>query len=157
MIECHNNIVAENDYAIIVGDLTLMREGNEEETSNIINSLNGKKILIRGNHDKFSDQFYLNNGFLAVLSYLLIDKYFFCHYPCYKSQWTNLTETRCMNVLNKTKCTDIIHGHCHNKDPNLWKSDGYSRTNVCVDYTPNMFNPIQLTDPTIVDYITAKY
>ena len=50
------------------------------------------------------------------------------------------------------KCTHIIHGHIHDKDPGLWESDGYTRLNTSVDFKPNNYYPIELNDSTLYDY-----
>jgi len=155
MIQMHNEVVQENDYVLIVGDLTLSK--NENDVKEIINSLNGKKILIRGNHDVLKDSFYLDNGFLDVKEFLIVNDTFICHYPCYVSQWNRKREPWLINQLKKnSECNRIIHGHIHNKDPGLWEPDGYSRTNVCVDYTPNEFKPLEMSQE-ITDYIIEKY
>ena len=45
-----NNTIKENDAVIILGDFSL---GNTKDTMEILNQLNGHKILIKGNHDLF--------------------------------------------------------------------------------------------------------
>lgn len=77
-----NSRVGENDTVYILGDLT---KGKESDWPGILRSLNGHKILLRGNHDprKFSDE---TLGLLeGVYDYLEISdtgrKVILCHYP----------------------------------------------------------------------------
>ena len=50
MIAKWNAKVRKNDEVIILGDFSY---GNEEETREVLNKLNGKLFLILGNHDRF--------------------------------------------------------------------------------------------------------
>jgi len=142
MIARHNEVISNNDYSILVGDLSASLRDRREHFSELLKLLNGKKILVRGNHDYENDDFYINSGFIAVLETIEIGEYFFSHYPCYESRWTTPKEKEHIKLLKQTKCKKIIHGHIHNKDSNLWVTDGCERTNVCVDYTPDNFYSI---------------
>ena len=70
-IEEMNNVLIENwnktitDYDIVfhLGDVALT---NESEMKEIIPKLKGKKILIRGNHDKKSKEFFRSVGFEII-------------------------------------------------------------------------------------------
>ena len=157
MIERHNQVVTNNDYVLIVGDLSAALRGRYEVLTNIIKSLNGRKILIKGNHDHCDDKFYLDAGFISVVDNLIIGDTFICHYPCFKSKWNKGKEPYHIKILESTDCTKIIHGHVHNKDPSLWEDDGYTRQNVCVDFTANDFYPQELTDPKIKEYLDCQY
>ena len=50
LIDAHNSVVKKGDNIIICGDFSY---GKREETFEIINRLNGNKIFLRGNHDKW--------------------------------------------------------------------------------------------------------
>ena len=63
MIKNWNSIVTPNDVVIHLGDVGL---GNVSDLKWIVPSLNGHKILIKGNHDDKSDQFYKDCGFEDV-------------------------------------------------------------------------------------------
>lgn len=154
IVNNYNQIVTDEDVVIFVGDLAHGRNCNEQMLSDIINSMKGKKILVKGNHDTFSDSFY-RTLFVDVKEYIEIGKYFISHYPCYKSKWM-LTETekKHTEIIDTDKCSVVIHGHIHNKNPNLWAPDGIYRINVSVDYVLNEFKPVELKDPVIVDYFS---
>ncbi len=69
MIKNWNSIVNPNDIVIHLGDVGL---GNESQLKEIIPQLNGVKILIRGNHDRKSDSFFLDCGFAKIYRTLMI-------------------------------------------------------------------------------------
>ena len=152
IVNNYNEIVTDNDIVLFVGDLAHGRHYNKRILSKIIKSMKGKKILIKGNHDTFSDTYY-RTLFIDVKEYIEIGKYFISHYPCYESKWM-LTETEKTHqkIINRDNCEVVIHGHIHNKNPNLWEPDGIHRINVSVDYSPNEFKPIHLDDSIIVEY-----
>lgn len=70
-----------------LGDFGL---GNKEYISNIIRQLNGRKILIMGNHDNWSEQFYREAGFHTVSKYPIVyeDFYLMSHVPLQLSETT---------------------------------------------------------------------
>ena len=55
-----NSVVSEDDIVIHLGDFGMC---NKETATEILTRLNGKKILIKGNHDNHSDQWFLDAGF----------------------------------------------------------------------------------------------
>ena len=62
MIKEWNSIVKQDDVIYVLGDFALMM--SREQIKEIINLLNGYKILIMGNHDKKRSRgFWLNVGF----------------------------------------------------------------------------------------------
>jgi len=146
MLERHNDIVKPEDFCLIVGDLSAGLRGRYDHFAQLIPHLNGRKILVRGNHDHCKDQFYLDAGFIDVVEYLVIGDYFINHYPCYKSKWNKGKEPGFIKILKESGCSKIIHGHCHNKDPDTWVPDGYKRQNVSVDFEPNQYYPQPMPD-----------
>ena len=52
MVENQNKKVSKNDEIYILGDFAF---GNQEYIKNLLYSLNGKKYMIRGNHDRHVD------------------------------------------------------------------------------------------------------
>lgn len=69
MIKNWNSVVSNDDKVFHLGDVGL---GGREKTEAIIKSLKGRKVLIRGNHDNFTDSAYLNMGFEEVYKYPII-------------------------------------------------------------------------------------
>lgn len=82
LIKNWNSIVQPRDTVIHLGDVGL---GNVSDLKWIIPSLNGTKILIKGNHDSKSRQFFLDCGFQMVCNTYMIEHngktIFFSHRP----------------------------------------------------------------------------
>ena len=91
-----NEIVAENDTVIHLGDISF-----KEDWVKKLGSWRGKKILIRGNHDKMSPQIYIDCGFTAIVEELVMDInnliILFSHRPKFNHD-----------------CDINFHGHQHN-------------------------------------------
>lgn len=156
MVERHNEIVQNEDIVLMVGDLSAGLNGRQSMLKQLLQVLKGRKILIRGNHDHEPDSFYFEAGFIDVVPFIDVGEYFICHYPCYESQWTSPKEHAMLKFLDRTKHKTVIHGHIHNKDPNLWPSDGIHRINMSVDYAPNNYYPQEINFPEILEYL-KKY
>jgi len=121
-----NCVVGENDLVIHVGDFVFGHNRYEDYSAQeIMERLNGDKILIKGNHDRMSLSKYRNMGFKEVhkKSYE-IDNFIFTHRP-----------------VPAALCTydqQNIHGHVHNNwGPNI-RTDMYHLNVSCevTDYTP---------------------
>lgn len=88
--------VTETDTVIHLGDVSF-----DENRIKQLGSWNGKKILVRGNHDKKPCDFYMNCGFTAVVEELVMDLnnvlILFSHRPHFGHD-----------------CDINIHGHQHN-------------------------------------------
>ena len=80
MIKNWNETVSNNDIVIHLGDFGL---SNKEYIASIIKRLNGKKILIMGNHDNWSEQFYREAGFHTVSRFPIVydNRYVCSHAP----------------------------------------------------------------------------
>ena len=63
IIENWNNIVTDFDTVFHLGDVGLT---NEKDMKEIIPKLKGKKVLIKGNHDKKSEKFFREAGFRFI-------------------------------------------------------------------------------------------
>jgi calcineurin-like phosphoesterase family protein len=112
--------VKDDDLVLIGGDISWAMRLEEVITDlNEIDSLNGKKVIIRGNHDyfdlpfykgeknsKYKPDFYLKSGFdLVVKSIMLDGNILLSHAPC------DLNSEVVMN----------IHGHFHNNPFENWE------------------------------------
>ena len=100
---------------------------------NLLNELNGKKVLILGNHDTFNAREYLKY-FIDVKGVDIIDQCMLSHYPIHRDAIT----------ARKYKCN--IHGHIHDAfvEYQNVKDDLYF--NACVEkinYTPIHFDAIK--------------
>ena len=61
LIELWNSAVSNDDLVYVLGDFTLSRR--MDVIKNLVNSLNGRKILIMGNHDTRKPKHYVECGF----------------------------------------------------------------------------------------------
>ena len=87
LIQNWNETVSNKDTVLHLGDVGL---GNKEYIKEIIGKLNGKKILILGNHDNWSEQFYRDAGFHTVSRFPIVwnDFYLLSHAPLQLSETT---------------------------------------------------------------------
>lgn len=132
MIEAWNSIVGKHDVVLHLGDLTMV---GKEKTKSWTDQLNGKKYLIRGNHDGASDSWYRDVGFetLPAAFQIFRDKYnnyqsvLFTHIPVrdMPSWWFN------------------IHGHLHGGNH---RGSLNSTQHFDVGADPLEFKPIQLSE-----------
>lgn len=109
MIQQWNSRVRRNDEVVCLGDLSI---GNPRGTNKILDQLNGRIFMIRGNHDKFLDKTDVDlSRFEWVKDYAeMYDngrKVVLCHYPivCYNGQFR----------LDKDGNPKVymLHGHIH--------------------------------------------
>lgn len=127
IIKNWNEVVSKDDVVIIVGDFY---SGNRDFLSNLVNSLNGEKILIKGNHDfKFRYRKLINEGKIEVYDKLVL-----------KHEDVNILLSHVAypflapNTIN-------IHGHYHRKLRPI-ELNGKYYYNVCVEH--NDYKPVSL-------------
>lgn len=131
LIKNWNNTIKPTDTVYILGDLTMKMR--VDDANKIISKLNGKKILIRGNHDKQYDE----GVFQEVCDYkeLKCNKQIFIlsHYPF--EEWNHYFR----GAIH-------LHGHQHNhSDYNCkMKLKGLKRYDVGVD--ANMYRPVSIEE-----------
>ncbi len=139
MIQEWNKKVRKRDIVYCLGDFTFNRKVSEMKE--LISKLNGKKVLVMGNHDKKTMSMYYEAGFDEVYKNSIIYKEFFIlsHVPVYLSAD--------MPYIN-------VHGHIHSKE---FKDERY--VNVCVElhnYAPVLFDDIKkslkISDESIKEY-----
>lgn len=112
IIQNHNELVKPDDIVFNLGDFAL---GNSQQAYNILRQLNGRHILIKGNHEKtVIDNSKLRNAFEGIFDYLEItvhepklykEQQIIClfHYPIH--EW---------NVAHHGAW--MLHGHSHGAD-----------------------------------------
>ena len=146
LIKNINSFVSDNDTLYILGDIA--HRLTVEKANELIKKINGKKILIRGNHDKEYDE----TLFEAIYDYLEINidgiPFVLMHYP--------------IRSWNKMKRGSIhLHGHIHSNEAYnyLNREEGLFQYDVGVD--ANDYYPVsekQLIEfykyrrPKIIDY-----
>ena len=87
LIKNWNETVSNNDTVLVLGDVGF---GSKEYIASLIKQLNGKKILIMGNHDNWSEQTYRDMGFHTVSRFPILwnDFYLLSHAPLILSETT---------------------------------------------------------------------
>ena len=124
LIENWNSKVSENDTVYHLGDFALTAT---KKYFNIFDKLNGKKFLIRGNHDKQSRTKLIDRmGFEDVFEKYEYDKdIFFTHKPIEVKKYQ----------LN-------IHGHIHGLfyENSRWKDSNH----ICVSVELTNYEPISM-------------
>lgn len=133
----YNSVVQPNDTVYILGDLAFKIP--VDEADRLISKLNGRKYLVRGNHDKRYDE----SLFEEITDYKEIGEYsehfILMHYPML--EWKR-----------QHRGSIQLHGHMHNVglDYNLeCRANGIRRFDVGVD--ANNFYPVSIT--TIIDFM----
>lgn len=171
IIKRYNSIVNDTDICFFIGDIGL---GKRDELKLIIDSLKGIKILVLGNHDRYSTKFYYDCGFSVVCKNITIpkgkhgDKLFLTHIPArsyYQFFKLCLTYIKTMrkkkrsikqifNRLNRelknyTKLDKhyTICGHVHEK----WKTKD---TNINIGVDQWNFKPVEWNQ--IIDLINKN-
>ena len=122
MIKNWNKVVSNDDLVLHCGDVSFY---NKEKTTEIISQLNGKKVLVKGNHDQRNNQWWLDVGFDEVSNYPFVYKEWFViqHEP--------------PTYMNEATPYFYIYGHVHGTD--MYKT--ITEQTACVsverwDYTP---------------------
>lgn len=112
--------VAEDDVVVVVGDMSAGLKDRRSEYAELLKSMRGKKVLIRGNHDHEPDEFYLEHGFQAVKEHLHIAGVLFFHYPPTDDRAVHRAVSYNVKLANKliTQLSPwaFLHGHDHRVD-----------------------------------------
>lgn len=136
MIDRWNKTIGPDDVILHLGDVVFTGNANKQKTffDSVGPSLNGKKYLILGNHDRKSwKRFYEAAGFTVIKPFMIRYRGFdvsFDHYPT--------------DQIEKGDETIRVHGHIHNNGyQNVHvkrkQMKRYGNINVSVeviDYTP---------------------
>lgn len=127
LVQRWNERVNKEDEVYVLGDF-----GADGQEALFLGQLNGKKFLVKGNHDIRTNQYYRDCGFEEVYDYPVIIKGFWIlsHEPLYVN--TNMPYAN-------------LFGHVHNSP--IFNT--YSNQNYCVSverihYTPISFDEIVL-------------
>ncbi len=134
LVKQWNSRVKSGDEVVIIGDISF---GNAEQTNAIVRRLNGKKYLIKGNHDhKFlKDRNFDHSLFVSVKEYDEMNdngrRVVLCHYPIlfYNGQYRTLPDGK--------PATYMLSGHIHDtqdmrlleKVKELYKQFTFERNN----------------------------
>jgi len=124
MIEAHNSVVRQQDTVYFGGDVAIKAKGLE-----LLRRMNGRKILIRGNHDIFRMKQYAEH-FADIRGTHKIDRLILSHYPLHRGSIPHW-------------CKANVHGHTHGNDVLRRRWFGARQAdplyiNVCVEKLPGL-------------------
>lgn len=135
MVKLWNETVSNDDLVYILGDLSF---GSPKETNELLRQLNGKKVLIVGNHDVYLDSKKFDKSLFLEIDYCKKIKvgdynFYLCHYPF------------ASNDIHGIQLYGHIHSNSvaniHHCDISLLPKNSY---NVCAD--KNGYKPINIKD-----------
>ena len=132
LIQNWNNTVGHDDIVYMLGDFCL---GNKEKVSNMAYQLNGRKMLICGNHDAYRATDYMQLGFEWASRHPII--------------WNNYMILSHEPVfLEANSCRVNIHGHLHIGEHRIFKHDSdknlyYNVSVEQIDYKPISIHAIE--------------
>ena len=107
MVDRWNAKVKDGDTVYHLGDVSIARKGLQQ-----VKRLNGRKILIRGNHDVFKDEDYKEIGFQQIHGVrVFVDKFILSHIPLHPG-----------SVSDRFRVN--VHGHLHGNQVMSIKSVG---------------------------------
>jgi calcineurin-like phosphoesterase family protein len=134
LIDNWNKRVGKNDLVFHLGDVFFCKADRMKE---IAESLNGRKILIRGNHDKgVTNGKFKSLGF-DVHNYYFLGEFLLSHYP--------QSEVPLRIAIENGLLKGNIHGHVHSKidglDQNIYRCVSVELT----DYAPINFEEIKMS------------
>ena len=136
LVEKWNSVVGVDDVVWHLGDFAFFRRSQWERASELINRLNGEKVLVLGNHDRRISEhtsFWRDLGFSEVYDHPVVCNKFFVlsHEP--------------LEFLSPNLPFCNIFGHVHDSEP--WRT--FTRNSCCVcverwDYTPVRLETIKV-------------
>lgn len=120
MLRRWNDTVSNEDFIYVLGDMCFHKPSIGIP---LLKSLNGKKILIKGNHDSYSHTQYIASGFLAVFDGAQISvagkKVIMSHYPYWPKEEEDTNELRYQERRPLyDKDAFLLCGHVHT----AWKT-----------------------------------
>lgn len=127
LIRRWNSVVSDNDRVFFLGDFAL---GDTERTIRWGQRLNGRKVMIYGNHDHHKPKVYYEAGFEHVSKWPIViqNRFLLSHAPMFAGSDSGVDTGELIN----------IHGHIHDK---VDQGPTISAKSACVcverwDYTP---------------------
>lgn len=132
LVEYYNETVAPEDKVYFLGDVVINRKGLK-----VLSRLNGRKVLIKGNHDIFKLEDYIEH-FYDIRAYHVLNNIMFSHIPIHPQQ--------------QGRFFGNVHGHLHSNIVTKIENgqvvpDTFYKC-VCVEQTN--FRPVNIEE--IFDY-----
>lgn len=130
LIRKWNETVTESDRVYFLGDFAL---GNKEDIIHFGQRLNGRKVIVYGNHDHGNPNTYYQAGFEYVSKWPIViqGKYILTHAPI----WSNPMFADTGGLIN-------IYGHVHDKVP---EGERVTENSACVCVEQWNYKPVSLS------------
>jgi len=141
MIERWNSVVKENDLVYHLGDVAIPRRGLK-----LVEQLNGRKKLIRGNHDIFKMKDY-TDYFEDILGTRKMGEFIISHYPVHRDSIPRWAKAN-------------LHGHTHGNNVRKEVRNQYLPWRKKIEEDPLYLNlSVEKINYTPVDFeeIKAKF
>lgn len=106
IINRYNSRVMPRDSVLFLGDILF--SSSKEDAKTLLGWMHGTKILIRGNHDRRSRQWYLDVGFSEVLKSAVIDLPGIGRVLCVHNP---------LEAATHPEARYVLHGHKHSAGP----------------------------------------
>lgn len=133
IIKNWNSVVTEEDTVYVCGDMFM---GPLDKINEILDQLNGKIILVRGNHDTKNRLEYFKEYGIEVkdIDYISYKGRFFilCHFPIASEEFINMVRKDNSEVV-------VLYGHVHSNAPT-----GYVDGTYHIGMDTNNLTPISL-------------
>lgn len=159
MIKRFNQIVNKEDTVYFVGDIFCgfnqlkkafeVTFSEKEMAKKILSKMNGEKILLKGNHDHKSENWYKDVGFKEIEYIIEIEDFFVCHYPLCKKYWDSKFINKkqkelwseFVNCFEESLNKKVIHGHTHSRNVDCKRHFNVSVENI--GFIPISFEKIK--------------
>jgi len=132
LIYKYNEFVGKNDIGYFLGDFSLRNSDNWKFYERILNKINGKKILILGNHDKLNPFLYVECGFESVHTSLNINNYVLIHDPSAAGVFSDI---------------NFVCGHVHKL---------FKKLNNCINVGIDVWNFYPVNEKEINEYFQKQ-
>ena len=137
MVERWNAVVRPQDTVYHLGDVVINKKSLHH-----VNRLNGKKRLVRGNHDIFRDTDYRDSGFESLYGVrVFVDQFILSHIPLHPDC---VTERFRVNVHGHLHANRVMKSYDFNDNPPQIDPRYISACVELNDYTPISFDEIEI-------------
>lgn len=123
LIKKWNSKVSDEDTVYILGDVCFKM--SKQDIISVLKQLNGRKILLKGNHDKYVGQRDFDECFEGIYDILQINEdkqqIILCHYPI-------------IDYAGMYYGAKMIYGHVHNRY--VPHKNMYCASVECIDFAP---------------------
>lgn len=115
-----NSVVSSDDMVYVLGDFTMKGYKQKEWFTRTLSALNGKKVLIYGNHDRLHPLEAVEVGFQSAHSSLWMDGIFMAHDPAWSTALPDGTHMMCGHVHDLFKLVENSNRRVLNVGVDVW-------------------------------------